>query len=73
MKSYNKVTMKKFLFAGLILFVVVLIGFVYVYFLQSDIEKIGYVRVFNNKNQDLLYGREFEGRLVDGRGDDKLL
>lgn len=39
MKSYNKVTMKKFLFAGLTLFAIVLIEFVYAYFLQSDIEK----------------------------------
>jgi len=73
MRLDNKVVIKKLLFAGLILFTIVLIGFVYAYFLQSDIEKIGYVRVFNNKNQDLLYGREFEGRLVDNRGNDNLL
>lgn len=42
-------------------------------FFNQTLKKIGYVRVFNNKNQDLLYGREFEGRLVDGRRDDKLL
>lgn len=73
MKSNNKVTMKKLLFAGLILFAIVLIGFLYAYFLQSDIEKIGYVKVLNNKNRNVLYGREFEGRLVDSRGNDKLL
>ncbi|ABP67089.1 hypothetical protein Csac_1496 [Caldicellulosiruptor saccharolyticus DSM 8903] len=73
MKSTNKFAMKKFLFAGLTFFAIILIGFLYAYFLQLGIEKIGYVKVLNNKNRNILYGTTFEGRLVDSKGNDKLL
>lgn len=39
MKSTNKFAMKKFLFAGLTFFAIILIGFLYAYFLQLGIEK----------------------------------
>ncbi|BCS81603.1 hypothetical protein CaldiYA01_15630 [Caldicellulosiruptor diazotrophicus] len=45
----------------------------YAYFLQLGIEKIGYVKVLNNKNRNILYGTTFEERLVDSKGNDKLL
>ncbi|WP_207182787.1 hypothetical protein [Anaerocellum diazotrophicum] len=73
MKSTNKFAMKKFLFAGLTLFAIILVGFLYAYFLQLGIEKIGYVKVLNNKNRNILYGTTFEERLVDSKGNDKLL
>ncbi|WAM33185.1 hypothetical protein [Caldicellulosiruptor morganii] len=73
MKSTNKFAIKKFLFAGITVFVIILTGFLYAYFLQLGIEKIGYVKVLNNKNRNMLYGTTFEGRIADSKGNDKLL
>ncbi|WPX09667.1 hypothetical protein [Anaerocellum danielii] len=73
MRSTSKFATKKFLFAGIIVFVIILTGCLYAYLIQSGKEKIGYVRVLNNKNRNMLYGTTFEGRIADSKGNDKLL
>lgn len=73
MKSNTKINLKKVFLIGLLLFVIVLFGFLYTYFIQADVDKIGYVKVSIIKKPRSVYESEFEGRVVDSRGNDKLL